>query len=315
MTSPLSVPNPSRPAARPALRPVGAAIGGAAIGGAAVGGTELDAAIAGLEWTLLDFRRTELRERVGLRLPRGLMRFHWVVSGAVDVIGVGAPVRLAAGDFILVDSAEPYEIRAQEPALVDSGDLACGPYSRNALARIMPGVLVACGFTTREPHMVSLLEGLRQETASGEPSLAGSRAIASRFASLITAAAVRSWVLAGCAPASWSLAVRDQHIARAIGAMRDDPGASWSLDDLARIAQSSRSAFVERFREVTGDSPGRFLTTLRMERAERLLRVENLGVGETATMLGYGSNAAFSRAFRRHVGESPVSWLRRTGSR
>ncbi|MFF1573480.1 helix-turn-helix domain-containing protein [Leifsonia sp. NPDC058292] len=124
-------------------------------------------------------------------------------------------------------------------------------------------------------------------------------------------AAVRSWAENSGALETWLIGQRDPHIARAIEAMRSAPGDAWTIESLAQVARSSRSVFAERFRELVGESPSRYLTALRMEQAERLLGDERLSIAEAAHRLGYGSDAAFSRAFRRHAGESPASWRRR----
>jgi transcriptional regulator GlxA family with amidase domain len=136
--------------------------------------------------------------------------------------------------------------------------------------------------------------------------------MASRIATIIASAAVRSWVENGCAPDQWLVSVRDPHIARAVAAMREAPGEQWTVERLARVASASRTVFAERFRELVGDSPNRYLTAVRMEHAARLLRDGRLSVADVAARLGYSSDVAFSRAFRRHTGESPAMWRRAT---
>jgi len=173
--------------------------------------------------------------------------------------------------------------------------------------RALPEVLVACGFVVREPHLASLIESLTQEFRGMRP---GTGLMASRIATVIASAAVRSWAENGCAPDQWLVSVRDPHIARAVAAMRDAPGNPWTVDSLARVARASRTVFAERFRELVGDSPTRYLTALRMEQAKELLQGDRLSIGEVASRLGYGSDVAFSRAFRRHTGATPASWRR-----
>ena len=143
----------------------------------------------------------------------------------------------------------------------------------------------------------------------------GNLVMASRIATIIAAAAVRSWVENGCAPDQWLVSVRDPHIARAVAAMRDAPGEPWTVETLARVARASRTVFAERFRELVGDSPSRYLATVRMEQAIELLRDTDASIGEVAHRLGYGSDVAFSRAFRRHTGVNPAAWRRGSGVR
>jgi AraC-like DNA-binding protein len=96
----------------------------------------------------------------------------------------------------------------------------------------------------------------------------------------------------------------------AIAAIHHEPGAPWSVEALAELAHTSRSVFSERFTEVVGMSPGRYVTRWRMHLATTWLREDKLTVAETAARLGYDSEASFSRAFKRDVGVPP-SALRR----
>jgi AraC-like DNA-binding protein len=268
---------------------------------------DLDRALAHLEWTLLDFTRVELGSERQLTVPPGGVRFHHVVSGAAEVTGTASPVQLAAGDFLLLPRAGAHRIRAAEDTVLASGQLEMASDAGHPLVLALPEVLVACGFVVREPHLASLIESLTQEFGGMR---AGTGLMASRIATVIASAAVRSWAENGCAHHQWLVSVRDPHIARAVAAMRDAPGNPWTVESLARVARASRTVFAERFRELVGDSPTRYLTALRMEQAKELLQLERLSVGEVARRLGYGSDVAFSRAFRRHTGATPGSWRR-----
>jgi AraC-like DNA-binding protein len=267
----------------------------------------LERVLARLEWTLLDFRRLELPRAQSTDIAGGRVRFHYVVSGSVEVQGAMSPVPLAAGDFLLLPGARAHRIRSLEDATIASGELDLASSAGDPLLAALPEVLVACGFLVREPHMASLIDGLAREFADVR---AGTSVMSSRIATIVAAAAVRSWVENGCAPDQWLVTVRDPYIARAIAAMRDDPGSPWTVESLARVARASRSAFAERFHALVGVSPARYLTGIRMEQAKDLLVRDGLNVAETALRLGYGSEAAFSRAFRRHAGSSPATWRR-----
>ena len=274
---------------------------------------DLERVLAQLDWTLLDFSRVPLPAGDRLSVRAGRVRFHHVVSGAVEITGAvdtarpEAPVRLAAGDFLLLPRAGAHRIRATEDAELASGELEAATAAGLPFVQALPEVLVACGFVVREPHMLPLIETLTREFGGMR---AGNCLMASRIATIIAAAAVRSWAENGCATDQWLVSVRDPHIARAVAAMRDAPGDPWTVESPARVARASRTVFAERFRELVGDSPTRYLTALRMEQAKDLLRFDALSVGEVAQRLGYGSDVAFSRAFRRHTGSSPAGWRR-----
>jgi len=268
---------------------------------------ELGRMLARLEWTLLDFSRRELVAGGIAAITGGNVRFHYVVEGAVEVSGGDSPLRLAAGDFLMLPRAGAHRILATEDTVLASGELEAASAAGVPFVLALPELLVACGFVVREPHMGPLIETLSHEYGGMR---AGTCVMASRIATIIASAAVRAWAENGCAPDQWLVRVSDPHIARALAAMQQSPGEQWTVDRLAHVASASRTVFAERFREVVGDSPSRYLTGLRMDQAKQLLGDGRLSVGEVALRLGYGSDVAFSRAFRRHTGTSPATWRR-----
>ncbi len=117
----------------------------------------------------------------------------------------------------------------------------------------------------------------------------------------------------GCGDASgWIAALRDPRLGRVIVAIHANPGHDWTLAELADRMGASRSVFAERFLEVTGVTPLRYLTELRMRLATQWIAKERMPIETAAQKLGYGSQAAFSRAFKRITGHPPGSL---TGSR
>ena len=113
------------------------------------------------------------------------------------------------------------------------------------------------------------------------------------------------------AQTGWLAALQDRQIGVVVGLMHDNPERDWDLVSLAAAAGMSRSAFAGRFAEVVGDTPMRYLAQLRMNLALRMLAGREESIGAIANRLGYSSEAAFSRAFRRWTGMSPSS-VRRT---
>jgi AraC-like DNA-binding protein len=90
--------------------------------------------------------------------------------------------------------------------------------------------------------------------------------------------------------------------------MHSQPDTLWSLNELARAAAMSRTAFAERFRTVAGMPPRAYLNRWRMMLAQRALRDDDVSVGSLASELGYASESAFSTAFKREVGQSPLRY-------
>ena len=106
----------------------------------------------------------------------------------------------------------------------------------------------------------------------------------------------------------WLAALRDPVVAPALAAIHGDPGRKWTLADLARAATTSSSVLDERFRSALGLAPIRYLTGWRMHVAEDLLRTTTLPVAAIAPRVGYESEEAFSRAFKRDHGTAPSVW-------
>ncbi|MET0899535.1 MAG: AraC family transcriptional regulator [Mycobacterium sp.] len=109
-------------------------------------------------------------------------------------------------------------------------------------------------------------------------------------------------------PQGWLRALTDDRLRPALHLMHSAPGKPWRLDELAKASAMSRTSFAERFRSVTGVPPLSYLSSWRMLLARRALREADTRVGDLAFELGYTSESAFSNAFKREVGMSPLRY-------
>jgi AraC family transcriptional regulator, alkane utilization regulator len=107
----------------------------------------------------------------------------------------------------------------------------------------------------------------------------------------------------------WLAGLNDAHVGKALRLLHANPTRNWTVGELARESAISRSALAERFTELVGDAPIRYLANWRMQLAKQLLR-EGAHVQEVATRVGYESEAAFNRAFKRATGSPPAAWRR-----
>ncbi len=139
----------------------------------------------------------------------------------------------------------------------------------------------------------------------------GSDEILTRLTEILFVQILRSHALA-LAPGEggWLGSVRDPRIARALALLHDAPERSWTAAGLARAVGMSRSGFYTRFTELVAESPNRYLTRWRMRVAMDLLQRRDLSTLEVAERVGYSSEDAFSRAFRRTMGLTPSAWRR-----
>jgi AraC-like DNA-binding protein len=113
----------------------------------------------------------------------------------------------------------------------------------------------------------------------------------------------------------WLAGMRDRFVGRALALMHDAPATEWTVDELGRRVGLSRSALHERFAEMIGQPPMQYLANWRMQVAASLLRNTNATIASVAQEVGYDSEAAFARAFKRSVGKPPATWRRDTAPR
>ncbi len=106
----------------------------------------------------------------------------------------------------------------------------------------------------------------------------------------------------------WLAALNDAQVSRVLKLIHGEPTRDWTVAALGKEAGISRSALAERFAAMVGDSPMRYLANWRMQLAKRLLRESGQNIAEIASQVGYESEAAFNRAFRRLVGKPPAAW-------
>jgi AraC-like DNA-binding protein len=110
---------------------------------------------------------------------------------------------------------------------------------------------------------------------------------------------------------NWLSGLRDAYVGRALTALHENPARNWTLEELAQVAALSRSAFAERFAQFVGQPPMQYLTSWRMQLATNYLRNGTENIAAVANRVGYDSEAAFSRAFKKSVGAPPSEWRER----
>lgn len=204
-----------------------------------------------------------------------------------------------------VQSCDPDTCRSQD-TLIFSGCMELDLGSLHPLVSLMPAVMRVDPQADQQSELLPILEAMEQEVCGQRAGFAG---ILTRLAEVVAAAIIRSWVECGCGDASgWVEALRDPRLGRVIAALHREPGQHWTVESMAAEMGVSRSVFAERFLAVTGITPLRYVTELRMRLASQWLTRERLPVEDVAERLGYGSQAAFSRAFKRTTGHSPGAY-------
>ena len=174
--------------------------------------------------------------------------------------------------------------------------------SQHPLLLMMPGLMQMHELATDEPAIPHLLEAMTAELALDR---VGAGGMLTRLADVVAAALIRNWVEKGCGSEGWVAAARDPGIGRVLAAIHRDPTRDWTVEALADVMHASRSAFALRFAHVVGQTPAKYVAQLRMQEAKQWLVRDRLKIAVVARRLGYESEAAFSRAFKRIIGAPP----------
>ncbi|MEZ4362987.1 MAG: AraC family transcriptional regulator [Kofleriaceae bacterium] len=244
--------------------------------------------------------------------------FHMVFQGSCWLASHDGPaLRLREGDIALLPHGTGHAISDQpstptppldqqparsRAASVDDA-LLCGQYkfsagSHDPVLALLPRVVhVSAQQVARSPAFSSLMLALREEVRAAS---AGQAAVISSLVDAAFVFIVRCW-MAHQDPVDprWLEALRDPGLARCLARIHAEPAARWSLANLSELAGMSRAVFARRFAQVVGVSPLAYVTARRLDLAARLLRESEQSLGEIAQAVGYESEFAFSRAFKR----------------
>jgi AraC-like DNA-binding protein len=181
------------------------------------------------------------------------------------------------------------------------------------LIEILPSTIhIEASSSARLEWMQTVLRLMASEAAELRP---GGEAVITRLGDILVIQAIRAWLESDPgAQNGWLGALQDPQIGRAISSIHRDPARAWTVASLAQELPMSRSAFAARFTELVGEPVMSYVARWRMQVAVTALREEGASVGQLADRLGYRSEAAFSRAFKRVIGVSPGA-IRRTAAR
>lgn len=208
--------------------------------------------------------------------------------------GQGPLTRIICGSFVLRHAAGDVMLSALPPVLHARGR------AQQAAADGRLGGVGAWLDTT--------IDMLAHELERGTP---GADAMVARLTDVLVMHLLRTCVeQAPQRGGGWLSALRDERIGRAIATMHKQPAGKWTATSLASRAGMSRSSFFARFNELVGEPPARYLARWRMWVAADLLRRESLSMGELAERVGYSSEDAFSKVFKKIIGVSPVQYRR-----
>jgi AraC-like DNA-binding protein len=199
--------------------------------------------------------------------------------------------------------------RGRERTTVVCGFLGCDAKPFNPLLASLPRVLRMPGLAAEGSSWIAgFLRSVVEESKRKRP---GGEAVLERMSEMLFVEVLRRYVdTLPLEQTGWLAGMRDAAVGRALALMHEQPAEAWTTERLAEEAALSRSAFHERFVSFIGQPPMQYLAQWRMQLAAGSLRDTDAKVFDIALNVGYEDETAFSRAFKRAVGESPGTWRR-----
>jgi AraC-like DNA-binding protein len=234
-------------------------------------------------------------------IPRGLVMASDLTAPSVDLGDilkdrVGAIARHGSGD----------------DCFIVGGNVELSPEYDQLLLESLPSFIHVRADSRQAQTLHWLMDQLVQEREDDPP---GAEIASIQLAHLMFIQILRAhFDTAEPLAPGWLRAVTDKRLAPAVRLMHGDPSRSWQLEELARAAAMSRATFALYFKTIAGIAPMSYLTEWRMRLAEQALRENRLHIGDIGRSIGYTSESAFSNAFKRLTGSSPLHYRRATMS-
>lgn len=276
-----------------------------------------------------------------LPAARQLLLFHLVTEGRCWIKVDGQErLRLETGDIVALPYGDVHTMGGDQPAEPAAiADLFAAAPTDEGWAVIVHGgggtsTRLICGFlhcdellfnplckglprllhvpTANEPAISLLAATVRHFIGEVHAARPGGACLLTRLAELLFIEILRRHMTTLPADAiSWLNALNDPVVGRALRHLHTDPARVWTVERLAREVGASRTLLATRFTQRLGQSPMHYLTCWRLQLAAELLRDGVRGMAPIAERVGYASESAFNRAFKRHTGESPAAWRTR----
>jgi len=268
-----------------------------------------------------------------------LIAYHAVTAGrCFACLDGGEAVPLEAGEVVLFTSADPHVMsssagmRAEPPTadMIDIADAGLLPFQINLMNGGAVSARLVCGYLACDAKPFNpLLEALPPMIKAGDPrrndngwlgqfihfavaevteKRAGSESVLMKLSELMFIDVVRRYI-EGLPPqnAGWLAGLRDPAVGKALALIHSRPSFNWTIEGLARQSGTSRTVMAERFMRFVGVPPMHYLAKWRMQVASEMLN-RNANIATIAAEIGYESEAAFSRAFKKMMGVPPSAW-------
>ncbi len=270
--------------------------------------------------------------------PTDLAHFAMLSRGNcwLSVEGVAEPIPLTGGDCILLARGTSFVMRDSlrtrpkksfrevasrdgsnvahyggggAPTTIVCGSLSFDRASLKPITQLLPSFILIKADHAHTLALHNTMQALASEMAEQAP---GSDVVATRLGEVLFIQALRAHIASGPERnKGWLRAIFDPQMGNALSAIHNRVNTPWTVESLAEAAGMSRSAFAARFKELLGQTPLEYVTEWRMQKAMQLLEQRDKKLIDVARSVGYESDAAFSKAFKRVVGVNPGEYVLR----
>lgn len=269
--------------------------------------------------------------------------FHLITEGECHVeLGADPPLHLIAGDAVLFPQGHAHRMASQPGLAPAPGGRLADVLSRRPRQLVYGGggavTRLVCGYMACDARLARmLLAGLpavvrvnvrgsnagawleasvRYALAEARSPRPGGAGVLAKLSEVLFIEVLRLYMNEQReGRTGWLAGLGDRVVGAALNALHKEPARAWTLEEVARSAGTSRSVLAERFQQLVGSSPMQYLTQWRMMLAANLLCRSNIPLARIAEDVGYQTDTAFSRAFRREYGTPPATWRRSQSAR
>ncbi|UII79023.1 AraC family transcriptional regulator [Flagellimonas sp. CMM7] len=281
--------------------------------------------------------KSDFSEPWGMDIPKGpFAQFHIVTKGQCVLKTKGKSIQLFTGDIVVFPFGASHWLANNENSKLYQGEdvvkailsgkslfegdklsttLVCGHFEfdknlDHPFIKELPSIIHIDDTDLKQYSWLKNITDLVIEEAEKEQS--GSGVIINKLGEILFVHTLRAFILKSKSVNGFIAAIQDERISKVLKEIHTSPKNDWQLESLAQIAGMSRTSFINKFKVLIGNTPFNYLTQWRLLYAKELLKESNKSVGEIAEEVGYQSEAAFNRVFKKNVKQTPLKFRQKT---
>lgn len=283
--------------------------------------------------TSVVYFKSDFSEPWGMEIPKGpFAQFHIVTKGQCVLKTGDRLIQLFTGDIVVFPLGASHWLANNEKSELYSGQdvvksilsgkslfegdklsttLVCGHFEfdkslDHPFIKELPSIIHINDTDLKQFTWLKSITDLVIEEADREQS--GSGIIVNKLGEILLVHTLRAYIEKNKSIKGFIAAIQDERISKVLKEIHSSPQNDWKIEQLAKIAAMSRTSFSNRFKTLTGETPFNYITQWRLLQAKELLEESGLSVGEIAEQVGYQSEAAFNRVFKKRVSLTPLKF-------